>query len=300
MQVMVASDTVGSLSSARAGAAIGSGWAGADVRVLPIGESGDGFVPGYADLLGAEVEADVEHGCLVSHAGTAAEVAVQVAGSEVAGTAAADRHVPSRWARPLARILRERRPERLLVDLAGCRSTTPAPGCWPRWAPTADRPLDSGVEPLAGWRRLTCQPPGRGPGRSRAGRASCPRLRSSQPLLGLRGITSLAGRAAGLEPAELLATDAALDRFARLAAPEQAAAPGAGACGGLGFAVLALGGRLTTGPALAFASPAGRARGRGLSSWWSPAARSSTSPAAAGEWSRPRPSERRPRSAPAC
>ena len=40
--------------------------------------------------------------------------------------------------------------------------------------------------------------------------------------------------------------------------------PGAGACGGLGFAVLALGGRLTTGPALAFASPAGVAATRGV------------------------------------
>jgi glycerate kinase len=88
-----------------------------------------------------------------------------------------------------------------------------------------------------------------------------PAAELNQSLLGLRGITSLAGRAAGLDPADLLATDAALERFAKLAAPEQAAAAGAGACGGLGFAVLALGGRLTTGPDLAFTSPAGlRAR----------------------------------------
>ena len=37
------------------------------------------------------------------------------------------------------------------------------------------------------------------------------------------------------------------------------AASGAGACGGLGFAVLALGGALSTGPALALASAGGRA-----------------------------------------
>jgi glycerate kinase len=90
-----------------------------------------------------------------------------------------------------------------------------------------------------------------------------PADQTGQHLLGLRGITSLRGREAGLDPADLLATDAALDRFARLAAADQVNMAGAGACGGLGFAVLALGGRLTTGPALAFESPAGvRARHR--------------------------------------
>ena len=48
----------------------------------------------------------------------------------------------------------------------------------------------------------------------------------------------------------MLRTDAALEVFARLASPTYAGAPGAGACGGLGFAVLALGGQLSTGPAL--------------------------------------------------
>ena len=129
-----------------------------------------------------------------------------------------------------------------------------------------------GRGPAAGCRRRTARPadPGRPvprPGRARpkpSWSGSCRPPSCSQPLLGLRGITSLAGRAAGLDPAELLATDAALERFAKLAAPEQAAAPGAGACGGLGFAVLALGGRLTTGPALAFSSPAGRRASPGV------------------------------------
>ena len=52
----------------------------------------------------------------------------------------------------------------------------------------------------------------------------------------------------------MLAIDAALERFAKLADPASANAPGSGACGGLGFAVLALGGRLTTGPRLALES----------------------------------------------
>ena len=54
----------------------------------------------------------------------------------------------------------------------------------------------------------------------------------------------------------MLRTDATLEAFARLASPALAAAPGQGACGGLGFAVLALGGQLSTGPALTLASAA--------------------------------------------
>ena len=91
-----------------------------------------------------------------------------------------------------------------------------------------------------------------------------PAAQIGQHLLGLRGITAQAGPAAGLETADLLRVDAALERFARLAAPDQAIMAGAGACGGLGFAVLALGGRLATGPALAFSSPAGVGAAHGV------------------------------------
>jgi glycerate 2-kinase len=55
-----------------------------------------------------------------------------------------------------------------------------------------------------------------------------------------------------------------LEGFARLASPTHAAAPGAGACGGLGFTVLALGGQLGTGPALTLASAAGQQGLRGV------------------------------------
>jgi glycerate kinase len=49
-----------------------------------------------------------------------------------------------------------------------------------------------------------------------------------------------------------------LETFAKLASGAHSGVPGAGACGGLGFAVLALGGRLTTGPAIALSSPKGK------------------------------------------
>ena len=299
MRVMVASDTVGSLSSARAGAAIGSGWAGADVRVLPIGEAGEGFVPGYADLIGAEVEADVEHGCLVSLAGTRGRGGSPGRGFRGGRTAAADRDVASRWAQRWLGSSPSGGRSGCSSTCRACPSTMPAPGCWPRWAPPRTGRWTPGLSRWPTWASsISAARPRPWPESTWSG--VVPTAQIGQHLLGLRGITAPAGRAAGLDPADLLRVDAALDRFARLAAPEQADAPGAGACGGLGFAVLALGGRLATGPELAFASPAGVRAADRVSTWSSPVARSSTSPGVAGEWSRPRRSERRPRSAPAC
>ena len=91
-----------------------------------------------------------------------------------------------------------------------------------------------------------------------------PAAQLGQPLLGLRGITSRTGRDADADPDLMLRTDAALETYARQASPIHAAAPGAGACGGLGFAVLALGGQLSTGPALTLTSAAGQQALRGV------------------------------------
>ncbi len=253
---MVASDTVGSLSSARAGTAIGSGWSGADIRVLPIGEAGEGFVTAYADLIGADVEADSERQCLVSVAGTPADMVVQVAGEATSAAPLLLTATSQPLGSVLARILAERQPKRLLVDLAGLSVHDAGAGLLAGLGATGDRPLDSGPESLADLRVVEVEA-------ARTALAGVdlvgvvPTAQIDQHLLGLRGITAPIGRAAGLDQADLLRIDAALERFARLAAPEQATAPGAGACGGLGFAVLALGGRLATGPELAFGSPAG-------------------------------------------
>lgn len=69
-------------------------------------------------------------------------------------------------------------------------------------------------------------------------------------LLGLRGVSSLRAHRAGVDMERALAADAALERLVADVAPDAARTPGAGAAGGAGWAVLALGGRLTAGPAL--------------------------------------------------
>jgi len=259
VRVLVASDAVGSLSSAQAGRAIASGWPADDVRVLPVGDSGGGFVQAYADLLDADLEATVDGDVLAVTAAADGTVLAQVsAPAGDSGLALTGSSGPLGGV--LARSLRDQRPDRLVADLSGLAVHDAGAGLLAALGADADQPLDAGVEPLG---RLTSVDLSRV--YDVLGDTELvgivPAAQLSQPLLGLRGITSLAGRAAGLDPAELLATDAALERFAKLVAPEHAAAPGAGACGGMGFAVLALGGRVTTGPSQVFSSPAGlRAR----------------------------------------
>ena len=261
MRVLVASDGMGALTSAQAGAALASGWAGADVRVLPVGDSGRGFLTAYADLIGAEVEIAVDDGYAVTSARADGDAVLQVTapdGGDELPLTTSSRPLGS----ALARVLAGPRPARVLLDLSGLRVHDGGAGMLAGLGVRADQPLDQGVSALA-----TVTEVDLAAARTALGDSELigivPADQTGQHLLGLRGITSLRGREAGLDPADLLATDAALDRFARLVAPDQANAAGAGACGGLGFAVLALGGRLTTGPALAFESPAGlRARHR--------------------------------------
>jgi glycerate kinase len=67
------------------------------------------------------------------------------------------------------------------------------------------------------------------------------------PLLGLRGAINVYGPQKGLPRDRLIAADGALTTFAHLVGRPPADTPGAGAAGGLGYAVLVLGGRLVGG-----------------------------------------------------
>lgn len=67
------------------------------------------------------------------------------------------------------------------------------------------------------------------------------------PLCGLNGAAAIFGPQKGADRAQVLALDAALEGFARLVDPDLADRPGAGAAGGLGFAIFALGGRFESG-----------------------------------------------------
>jgi glycerate 2-kinase len=263
VRIVIASDFIGALSSRRAGEVVASGWLpGAEVSVLPIGDAGAGFAAAYAELAGFTTSSLETNGGIVTTGHGSDTGFVQILGSKVG------QGIPyEQSSRPIGdaigNSLRSRPLRRLIVDLAGLWVHDAGAGLLAALGATADRPLDRGVAGLDGLGKLDLAPV-----RALLGETELvgvvPAAQLSQPLLGLRGITSRAGLEVGADPELMLRTDAALEAFARQASPTHAVAPGAGACGGLGYAVLALGGRLSTGPALTLASAAGRQALRGV------------------------------------
>lgn len=245
-RVLLATGPVGDLAPRAVAVALARGFAdAADVAVIGLAEGGAAL--GRA-LAGPDGEFEsLSTGWLAHGAGLVAVggVASQPSDDPLAGSSSALGR--------LAGYAASRTPTgTLVVDLTGS-----APACHDAGAgllgalgAVADVPLDAGPDALARLTELDLHP-------VRELLADRPLVGVVPPgevtdlLLGLRGITSRRGRAALVAAPRMLAVDDALERFARAAAPELAAAPGAGAAGGLGFAVLALGGRLATGAALA-------------------------------------------------
>lgn len=254
MRVLVASDRVGVLSSAEAGAALATGWERASVDVVAVGEAGDGFAAATAADWGVELVSGVLDDQLVSWAHGADTLAVALAEVSAAGPVADIPRQASSYGlgRALRHALweRERPAATALVDLAGLDVHDGGAGFLAALGAVADVRLEGGVAGLRGLGSIDLAAVRETLGGVRLV-GVVPQGESARLLLGLRGITSLRGRADGYDPAELLATDAALARLAELLVPGQGDMPGAGACGGLGLAVLALGGTLATGPALA-------------------------------------------------
>jgi glycerate 2-kinase len=262
VRIVIASDFIGALSSRRAGEVIASGWLpGAEASVLPIGDAGAGFAAAYADLAGFTTSSRETNGVIVTTGHGSDTGVVQVLGPK-GGQGIPYEHSSRAIGDAIADSLRNGPLRRLIVDLAGLWVHDAGAGLLAALGAIADRPLDRGVAGLDGLGQLDLAR-----ARSLLGETELvgvvPAAQLSQPLLGLRGITSRAGREADADPELMLRTDAALEAFARQASPPYAAAPGAGACGGLGFAVLALGGQLSTGPALTLASVAGQQALRG-------------------------------------
>lgn len=226
--------------------------------MLPVGEAGAGFVEATADCWQADLQCGVISGLPVEWAVAGRLAAVRVVATGPSSDAGQPAPIPyAASSAPLgdamAAVIAESHPTQLLVDLAaldvhdGGAGMLAALGGVGRGAE-----LTAGVAGLDGLTEVDLEPARQ----LLAGVELVGVLPSAEvdlPLLGLRGITSRRGHATGADPGRLLATDAALQRLTELVAPAQAKLPGAGAAGGLGWAVLALGGRLATGPQLGLA-----------------------------------------------
>ncbi len=253
MRVVIATDSIGLLSSAEAGAAMAGGWAGAGTRVIPMGETGAGLAAAVGATLRSEprlVAADGAMGVVVDAPGT---VLVGI-GSDLSRPSAPD-EMPgidlTASSATLGRLVAEALVDPRAGQGAGQGADSPAAGPELVVDLSGNPAHDAGAGFLAALG-------GDGPADLATARATLrgrrligvvPSDQLDVPLLGLRGITARAGRESGMDPELMLRTDAALERFAVGLDPAAARRNGAGAVGGLGFAVLALGGELTTGPA---------------------------------------------------
>ena len=247
MRILVTSDAIGTLSSRQAGQVLAEGWPGADLRIVPAGAAGAGFLRAAADATGAEPASTAVAGAVVTTAAALGQAVLLVESTSRPESGLPLDASSAPLGTALAALLATG-PRRVHIDLAGMAVFDGGAGLLGALGARADVPLDAGVVGLHGLSELDLDP-------VRDLLGSCelvgvvPADELARPLLGLRGITSLYGRPAGLDAGVLLRTDADLERLAALAGEGLGAAPGAGACGGTGLAVLALGGRLTTGPA---------------------------------------------------
>lgn len=234
MRILVATDRVGGLASADAGRAVGRAFAdaGAQVAVVPVGVRGAALADALAAL---------------------GEDAVVVGGAEPPGppVTGVDPHSSSLALGAAVAAALAARPAHLVVDLTGLRSHDAGAGLLSALGADADAPLDAGAAALASLTRVDLDPARRLLGATRL-TAVVADDEASDLLLGLRGVTARRGHAVVTDPALLLEVDDALAGLAR--AVGVADAPGVGAAGGAPLAVLALGGTLTTGPALCAAT----------------------------------------------
>ena len=256
-RVVVASDSFkGSLSSAEVGAAVATGLRdrvpAADVAVVPVADGGEGTVAaacraGLAPVpvpvrgpTGEPVEATIAVGTL------AGERAVVVEMADACGLGRLPEGVPapltasSRGLGDAIRGALDLDPEVLVVGVGGSASTDGGAGMLAalgaRVLDERGTPLREGGAALAHVRAVDLD-------------GLDPRLRDvrvvlaadvDSPLTGPYGAARVFAPQKGARPPDVELLDAALARWAGVVAPGAAADPGAGAAGGVGFALLAV------------------------------------------------------------
>lgn len=256
MRVIIATDQIGPLSSARAGEILAGGWqaddpdhAPSEVEVVPMGEAGAGFTQAVADSVGVEPSGGVSSGGLTTIVDTPERLVIGFEPDTSGPQLGIDREASSAGFGAALRDALAASPYRapeIVLDVSANRAHDAGAGLLGALGATADVPLDAGVAGVHGVSRVDLKPVRR----LLAGRRLTlvvPPVQRGLPLLGLRGITSRFGRDQGWHPELLLATDASLQSFTLAAGPGMPEGPDWGASGGLGFVADLLGGRVITG-----------------------------------------------------
>jgi glycerate kinase len=252
MRVVVAPDKfAGTLSAVEAAGAIASGWRrrlpGTDLVEVPMSDGGPGFVDvlhaalggsllavTVSDPYGAPVPATV-----LRVGDTAYLESAQAVGLHL--TAPADRRPMTATTRGLGELIRvavEDGAGRVVVGAGGSATNDGGAGLLAALGATAaGGVLDRGPDGLAGLETVDI-----GPARElTAGVDLVLASDVDNQLLGIVGATKTFGPQKGLTDEQLLEADGRLQRFAELVDRKVAAEKGAGAAGGIGYALLLLG-----------------------------------------------------------
>jgi glycerate kinase len=269
--VVIAPDSFkGSLDAPAVCAAIATGlrrvWPDVVVRARPMADGGEGTLDAvlaavgprgtrlFATVAGAAGDPlDAPYGLL---AGDGAPVAVIEVATVVGITDAAGMRVPvsgrsTRGVGQLVRALLDRGVSRFMVGLGGSSTNDGGAGMLEALGLSLrdgdGRPVEPSPAGLAALARVDAS--GLGPRLATAGITIMSDV--NNPLCGPRGATAIFGPQKGVRPDEVAALDATLARFALLAeravGRQAAAQAGAGAAGGLGFALQLVGGRFASG-----------------------------------------------------
>jgi glycerate 2-kinase len=257
MRVLVAPDKfAGTLTAVEAAEAIAEGWlrtAADEITTVPMADGGPGFVDVLHAALGGEILAVIVRGPLGSLVpatflqvdGTAYVESAQACGVALLPTSGASPTlgvvegastygVGELVAQALAAGAR-----RIVVGLGGSGTNDGGAGLLAALGATSEPPgaLTAGVSGLAELGAVDVRPV-----RDRlAGVEVIAATDVDNPLLGLRGATNVFGPQKGIAADRLIDVDGALTRFAHLAGREPADGKGAGAAGGLGYALMLVG-----------------------------------------------------------
>lgn len=253
MRILVAPDKfAGTLSAVEAAEAIAEGWRrrspGDEIDLAPMADGGPGFVDVLHTALGGELLAVTVRGphgeptpaTLLRHGATAYVEAAQACGLHLTRKERPE-EASSYGVGELLRAAVDSGATRIVVGLGGSGTNDGGAGLLAALGATADRPLDAGVAALDGITSVAL------PAFDTEIVAASD---VDNPLTGLFGAVKVFGPQKGVTEDRLPVLDRVLEDFAAATDKRVSLEKGAGAAGGLGFALLLLGGRREPGIAL--------------------------------------------------
>lgn len=255
MRVLVAPDKfAGTLSAVEAADAIADGWArqspGDDLELAPLSDGGPGFVDVLhaalgGDLLGVTVAGpfgDPVPATALLVGDTAYVECAQACGLHLTRAEGAERASTTGVGELLLEVALAGA-ARIVVGLGGTGSNDGGAGLLGVLGATADVRLDAGVGGLDGVTKVLP-----GPAVERLAAVEIVAATDvDSPLTGLFGATKTFGSQKGIPEERLPEVDGVLHRFAEATDRRVALEPGAGAAGGLGFALMLLGAQRRSG-----------------------------------------------------